>query len=125
MIIGMGFESIVQDADIATPLQRSDVFFEELPVVLSLALGEKELSFWVQFLYSVFHGCCSSSTSSLLTDDKPPGPTLRCYNAPRISNFEFRIFNGRLSTLFKSRDPNGLSGLGLGLGIHKGIFESN
>ena len=59
MIIGVRFEGIVQDADIATPLQRSDVLLEEFPVVLSLTLGAKELSFWVQFLYpSVFHRRC-------------------------------------------------------------------
>lgn len=63
MIIGMGFEGIVQDADIATPLQRSDVLFEEFPVVGSLTLRQKKLSFWVQFLYypRVFHGCCSDA----------------------------------------------------------------
>lgn len=59
MIIGVGFEGIVQDGDIATPLQRFDVLFEEFPVVLSLALGAKELGFWVQFLYPrVFHSRC-------------------------------------------------------------------
>lgn len=105
MIIGMGFEGIVQDADIATPLQRSDVLFEELPIVRSLTLRQKELSFWVQFLYpGVFHGCCFSAEeapSLSLT------LTLRCYYAPK--NFKFQISKlGANSRYFPNRKINGL-----------------
>lgn len=48
MIVVVGFEGVVQDANFAASLQGPHVLLEKLPLVPSPSLREKKLRLWIQ-----------------------------------------------------------------------------
>lgn len=65
MIVGVRFESVVQESDVAAFLQWPNVLFECFPLVPSLSLRCQKLCLWVQILnLSVRHCCWSVKPSS-------------------------------------------------------------
>lgn len=62
----MGLEGVVEEVDVASPLQWPHVFLEGLPLVTTLSLRQQKLRLWVHLLVLPLRHCCCCCSSQML-----------------------------------------------------------